>query len=793
MTDQGINIQFGNRTTLFLILQSLNFTNFLSTRLRFYLLLTPHLIWSLRISQLINFMQQPFTRSLMKTTLTGKRFWSKSHIQVKNYHPQARIILSYTYGRYSRVWVWWRTSLVTRFSLFGLQSNRGKYTENGDDLSTMPSLKILDDPKPKLDMFLNDISITRKFSLKIHTFLRWLNGSTAPQFTFRMSTHIGDIKQQNFTPPLSDLLFLDIKKPWRNFSPCQYLELLTSLSQFSTSFQKTQITSSQNRTFSFQKRKRAFKKLWFTAPTTVGISTITAMYTTKKLLRYERLSPLTRYIKLSNLFQVRKFYLRHIHYCTAVLQSSFSSSFRLIKTLRLTHQMSSTRVKSGLPFMLHRWNLKIVPKLFYVTRPQPTFISNQATKLKDSFLQYNQTLTHAKDLSVVFTPLPTKVKCMTESSTDKRCNGVPSCVLFPDSISLHPVRLPILTISVLPKYSRRFKRSLFFFLLLLRETKLSKIDWLTSVYKYSPFYTFTLFPSANNFKMSIFKRLNFQKHLLTTQLNTYSHMSYSLLKVPAHSIQKFYDLTFSLFPYSSIKMNFALTEGRFTTSYPDNYSNAMSRYIHVRRIKLKPGYSRLWRESRSDIQEILEMKIRYQNRLTLRLHQLYRQQGINLLTRSTVTVFFSLLGSQISTDMWSTLELLKSELIYVNGQVCTNLFLHLFLHDLIQVVINLKFYFLTRFLQNRAFITSSRINKIFYRKYRLRKPTLTPRVQKTLPWTFLHLQGAYIDILPYLEVDYFTLSSFVILDQHIVKTWLPIRAYVLDLNIINMYNWKYIT
>jgi hypothetical protein len=70
---------------------------------------------------------------------------------------------------------------------------------------------------------------------------------------------------------------------------------------------------------------------------------------------------------------------------------------------------------------------------------------------------------------------------------------------------------------------------------------------------------------------------------------------------------------------------------------------------------------------------------------------------------------------------------------------------------------------------------------------------MTSRMRKTLPWTFLHLQGAYTDILPYLEVDYFTLSSFVILDQRIVKVWLPIRAYALELNIINMYNWKYIT
>ena len=77
-------------------------------------------------------------------------------------------------------------------------------------------------------------------------------------------------------------------------------------------------------------------------------------------------------------------------------------------------------------------------------------------------------------------------------------------------------------ILVYPRYTRRFKRSLFFFLLLLQESKLTSIDWLTSVFNYSPFYSFTLFPVANTFKISIFKRLNMQKRLLTAQVYSYN-------------------------------------------------------------------------------------------------------------------------------------------------------------------------------------------------------------------------------------------------------------------------------
>lgn len=355
--------------------------------------------------------------------------------------------------------------------------------------------------------------------------------------------------------------------------------------------------------------------------------------------------------------------------------------------------------------------------------------------------------------------------------------------------------LPSINSSVLvhPKYTRRFKRSPYFFLLILQENKVVHIDWIFAAFNYDSKYSFTLFPSANNFKISIFKRLNFQKIWLLNQLDsfsTYTNKQFSSIS----SLTKY-----SFISPISVKVQANLTllpswsSILYETRTKLNSSSSFTRHLRIRRIRFKPGYMRIWRDSRMNIQEILEMRIRYQYRLTTKLQQLYNQQQSRMFTYSTATVFFLLLGSQLSVDMWSTLELLRSDSIYLNGRICTNSFTHLFLHDFVQVVINLKFYFLVRFLQNRAIWTLARTNKIFYRKFRIKGANIDIRMRKKLPWTFLHLQNSYLDILPYLEVDYFTLSSFVILDQRAAKLWLPIRAYTLELNILNMYNWKYIT
>lgn len=778
------------------MLRPIALINCLSLTCSFELLLTNYLIWSLQIGQLFNCSRKPLKRLPISTTLIGSRRLNKINRSLGKLTQHKKFTL--VYGQYSRMWIRGRMLMLSQFRLFGLTSNRERYNVRGDELNAMLGVNSSRSSKFKSFVLWSSIDQLTSVTKKLYSFFTWLREDKIQYFAFNFPIHFFDIKQQNFVTSLNTLLFLDVKKPLRNFPTHNYLETIASLSKFASNFQTPHLNSSLSKSFRFSLRKKFSKKNLHDASTLMRTSVGNMIFFTKQSLFRERSSFAIKRLRFISNFMSRKSQAIQFNYSTFVklytwgrsfFYLSFHKSFkRILNTIR-------TQEKVNLVLLSHSTKRKIRISSSYNDRNQLKFLFRSKMRLEAFWFSNVLTTSH------FITSVEAYSKFTTRSfsyANDFNTNKVLRCLqcnmpLVTHFKGIRPQLPTVSGVSIVPKYSLRFKRSLFFFLLLLCETKWVKVDWLSSVYKYSPFYSFTLFPSASNFKVSIFKRLNLQKYLLTSQLNVYSHQSYKLLKVPVQSLQQFSGTRLTPLLYSSLRENFSTTQERLDTRYINNYPSDTSRYIHVRRLKFKPGYSRLWRESRSDIQEILEMRIKYQNRLTLRLHQLYRQQSKNLFTRSTVTVFFSLLGSQFSMDMWSTLELLKNELIYVNGKVCTNLYLHLFLHDLIQVVLNLKFYFLTRFLQNRVFLISSRINKIFYRKYRTRHLNLTSRMRKTLPWTFLHLQGAYTDILPYLEVDYFTLSSFVILDQRIVKVWLPIRAYALELNIINMYNWKYIT
>ena len=787
-----------NSITQLLTLQPVVWTNYLSSMWFFISQSANYLIWALQIIQLFSCPQKLFKRCSIVTIVVSARRLNKVNRRSGKLTQRKRVTVTYTYGQYSRMWIEWRMLTLLQFQLFGLSSNRGRYNVSDDQLNATLSVYSRRSHKFKPSLLVGSTNRATAVTKQLYSFLTWLQKDKIQYSAFNSHIHSFDNKQQNFVTILNTLLFLDVKKPLRNFPAHNYLEIIASLSKFALNTQTFQYDAPSTKSLRPWPRNKFLQTNLVRISTLMRIPIGDRIFFTKKCLARERLSSTIKRLKLTDTFRSRKPRPYQFTYSTGVELYTRTRPFsylRFVKSLKSTFNviLAWSRTELVLSSRSKKYKMKMLASHNYETRLKSLLRS----KVRLDAFSFNNLLTtsHLVTYRLVYRKsLPRLLSQIDNSKTNK----VLRCLQYRISLLPHLgslcSQLSILpSVSIVPKYSLRFKRSLFFFLLLLRETRWAKTDWLSSVYKYSPFYSFTLFPSASNFKVSIFKRLNLQKFLLMSQLNVYSHRSYKFLNVPVLSVQRYSNTKSIPLLYRSLRANFSSTQDRLDTRYADTHLSGTFKYIHVRRLKFKPGYSRLWRESRSDIQEILEMRIKYQNRLTLRLHQLYRQQGTNLFTRSTVTVFFSLLGSQFSMDMWSTLELLKSELIYVNGKVCTNLYLHLFLHDLVQVIINIKFYFLTRFLQNRVFLISSRINKIFYRKYRVRHFNTTSRVRKTLPWTFLHLQGAYTDVLPYLEVDYFTLSSFVILDQRITKVWLPIRAYALELNIINMYNWKYIT
>ena len=684
------------------------------------------------------------------------------------------------------------------FPLMGLPYNRTHYsTPSNETLKRIPSLSPIQNRTTQFSTPIRSLSS----SSKINLFRTWLTRNLEQQpFNYQQLPvrkdarwpSSNDVHQLN---PSLNLLFLDIKRPSVNSIQLSCREIITFFSKFK---QKNQIARNEPKKRSDTLRPILRPKVQ-TNPRCAGdpfwksfhygriilslrsLRSFSMSFFSKRIvtsrksqpvcIRYRESFPLTNLCHTKVALPVKP---------RSVNLTTIRPFLRFVKKLHLKNFLN---VKSN-----PSWNYRLK---FYISHVTQKFEqrARRNTRLVNEILfsEIESVITHFN-----WPFLLTQVERLGKATS--QVSHIFDSVHLPTQFrSLYGVPSHNFSVLVYPRHTRRFKRSLFFFLLLLQESKLKAIDWLTAVRNYSPFYSFTLFPVANSFKISIFKRLNTQKRLLTSQVYSYNELSSHKLRTKLAPLWVFPSNRPSLRFHESLRSNFSFSQCQLFVKYTNYQMGESSRYLRIRRLKFKPGYSRLWRESRVDIKEILEMKMRYQHRLTLKLHQLYRHQDRGPSTYSTATIFFALLGTQISVDMWSTLELFNNEVVYLNGKLCTNQYTHLFLQDLIQVIINLKFYFLMRFLQNQIFLTIARFNKIFYRKYRIRPSQSLVRIHKKLPWTFFHLQNGYVDILPYLEVDYFTLSSFVILDQRALKLHVPIRAYTLELNILNMYNWKYIT
>lgn len=658
----------------------------------------------------------------------------------------------------------------------------------------------------------------------VYRFIKWFElykFSNAPYIkssTFEFAQESLESKEISNSLGLTELFFVDVKKFKISSSRQTYREIITSLSQFVLNVSNFTIPKLTTSSFSSNAQNILQPTLYKDFVYQQARNASNASRRNKRTWRYRQLPISIKYVHYSRTRKRTGHQLQHRLKSSRTIKEMFDIPVRRefksvnssVKTVFYNRYdvnnspVDKSLMKNNLTItnlftffstknVHHQLVLSLVKyfNLTYIVRRRFTL------NIKSLLNSWTHSMHTVLFLSHKFQSQIIKVRFSQRLPQDRLVKYFIDTCKLPAQLKLSPFQWSNTSMStrlaISPKYTFRFKRSLFFFLLIFQNLHRTDSNWLTTVSKYSPIYTFTLFPSSNNFKLSIFKRLNLQKYLLNTQLDSYKWTSDKLFNVQIMKSRTLHGDPITQSLTTSARDNFTAVQVSLGITYLNTYRSNISRYVRVRRLRFKPGYARLWRESRSDIKEILEMQVRYQNRLTLKLQKLHRQQRSRLFTYSTATVFFSLMSSQISVDMWSTLELLRSEVIYINGRICTNHFMHLFLHDFLQIIVNIKFYFLMRFIQNRVVFTSARINKIFYRKYRLKNPNTTLRVQRKLPWKFFHLQSGHLDVLPYLEVDYFTLSSFVILDQRAAKTWVPIRAYALELTILNMYNWKYIT
>ena len=345
----------------------------------------------------------------------------------------------------------------------------------------------------------------------------------------------------------------------------------------------------------------------------------------------------------------------------------------------------------------------------------------------------------------------------------------------------------IATVSASPVSSTKFIRSPFFFLNTLR---LFSVHLSTSSGdRYHPDYL--IFPRVNDIKSGIFNRLRQQKSDFSSIVDRFRHQVYgrsrNALSTTAHHSPSPLPLQprFTNMPLLSPQTPlWSLFRGATRL-----YENAPT----VRRVRFKPGYTRLWKAARVDLREIFGINARYQYRLTPQIQARYFRARRLTSSTTVVTLSFLLATTRLTPDSSTAISVTSQNLVYLNGLVCRNSATRLFINDFVQLVVSVKYYILMRWLQSSFLAKRSRAHKVYFQKFRPAVFNRNIRIVRELPSWFLNLQFAYSDVPKYAEVDYFTLSAFIINDNFASTQWFPSAAWAPDEVILNMYNWKYIT
>jgi len=313
--------------------------------------------------------------------------------------------------------------------------------------------------------------------------------------------------------------------------------------------------------------------------------------------------------------------------------------------------------------------------------------------------------------------------------------------------------------------------------------------------------------SLNKFRYSFFSKKDLKKSLLkkpgklkliTSSLvsTNYRNRNTVLNDTLTHFnwLNGFYDNTHLT---DTLKRNLSTTQNNlFHYKYSQKHDHFLGSFlkkeVRMKRIKFKPGYLRIWRNAREAINYTLNLNVRYQYRLT---RHLYRLQHLTKQTQALIfdlTLKNVLLNSHFAYDHHSSLLLISNGLVFVNGIMTNNPNMHLFQNDFIQIVVSLKYYIIYRWFLNWQATKRIRMRKLAKTKFKKTKMMANKQRSQNLPDWLLTSRSKSFDIPKYLEVDFFSLSSYILYEPFTFTDFNSLHFLDVRPEILNMYSWKYI-
>jgi ribosomal protein S4 len=239
-----------------------------------------------------------------------------------------------------------------------------------------------------------------------------------------------------------------------------------------------------------------------------------------------------------------------------------------------------------------------------------------------------------------------------------------------------------------------------------------------------------------------------------------------------------------------LSMNPSWTLSQPWKSSPGSIHNEYN--LRIRRIRFKPGYSRIWRKARTALMQVLDLNFRYQHRLTVYLGRFAHIASRVHKKLLDIRVHTLLIRSRFVFDLTTANNLVTSRLVFVNGRLVLNPRMFLFVGDVLQLIVHLKFYIVYRWLLNWYTFKTHRRARLARSKFKKVSHAQTKQRSSRLPDWLFKARSVNRDIPKFLEVDFFTLSSFIVYTPFSKNDLETLDILDSRLEVYNMYNWKYI-
>lgn len=241
---------------------------------------------------------------------------------------------------------------------------------------------------------------------------------------------------------------------------------------------------------------------------------------------------------------------------------------------------------------------------------------------------------------------------------------------------------------------------------------------------------------------------------------------------------------------------------QFSTSYLFNSSqnsksiNFLNKNdLSIKRVRFKPGYQTLWRRARENLKELLYKKFFYQKKLTKFLIRFYRTSHTQVHSKSLVSFEDCLLFSKLLPDPATITFFAKKNFLYLNNTQVSDTKSLVFIGDFLQMVISS---WLLVYRQYMLSYHSAKFRKL-KNLYRFKLSSHVVDTNKsfrtrstTMPTAFLKYINLSSSIPCFIEVDFFSMSVFVIYNKKLNQQNLIQNRFTHQITIFKNYNWKYL-